>query len=415
MKEKEVSVCSTGRRPGKRAKTCRHSSSSGGPSGPSTFVEELIEPVLAQLSLRQIAELNRDSSLWAAMLQTSSFKRLCAAAHPEMGYRGFGLVGWHYDDKDVMRVTLFDTKSNKWTHVDLTDFPEEKEYEDAMCASDGGLVCFVPIDSRSEKKMAAAALPILVCNPLTSEWKSLPLSPIAGRRQIILVQLVVDEDTKCYRVILVYADKLGAARGAFFYDSRTGLWSKQNAGLVYGAGNTLYNGQQDPHVFDCAHKVLHNLNLGTTLGLPGSRMYSVVKDHLFVLDYLRESDGTSNGGTFNGGTSGTYELMECDWETNVVHSMRKLQTHSGTVNFALGDDEDQEHHAVLLPCSDFILLAWDINDDLNVDMSDQEFKLFDKSANRWYDIPTLDFGDSRIRLLELDGSLMCDLRWDVIP
>lgn len=80
----------------------------------------------------------------------------------------------------------------------------------------------------------------------------------------------MNEDTKCYKVILVYRDKLGAACGAVVYNSRSGLWTKLNAGLVFRAGNSLWRGQQDPHIFACTRKVLHNLNY-IGIGLAGPR------------------------------------------------------------------------------------------------------------------------------------------------
>ena len=58
--------------------------------------------------------------------------------------------------------------------IEITS-PEEKEYDDGGLSTDGGLVCFVP---RSRRELAA--LPILVCNPLTNERKFLPFSAGSG-------------------------------------------------------------------------------------------------------------------------------------------------------------------------------------------------------------------------------------------
>lgn len=183
-------------------------------------MDELIEPVLAQLSMYQIRDLKRDSQLWAGMLQTSCLKRACAAVHPEL----CGLVGWNLE-RDGMLTSLFDSKSKEWVDFELMDFPVEPEYEDAMCATDEGLVCFVP---RSGTKLAAA-LSILVCNPLTNDRKSMPLCDRRlGNRHLVLVQLVTNEDYKFYRVILVYI-KPGGTQGAVIYESRTRSWSKMNA------------------------------------------------------------------------------------------------------------------------------------------------------------------------------------------
>lgn len=71
-----------------------------------------------------------------------------------------------------------------------------------MTASDGGLVCFVP-------RRLLLTDSILVGNPFTDEWKALPCIPLRDKetptnpRWPNMVQLLGEEDTKCYRVLVV--------------------------------------------------------------------------------------------------------------------------------------------------------------------------------------------------------------------
>ena len=91
--------------------------------------------------------------------------------------------------------------------------------------------------------------PILVGNPLTDEWKLLPR--LALDKEPVLVQLVMDQDRKANRVMLVCRDKAGGALAADSQDSRSGEWSRMDSGLVYGGSHDLVMSSMDaPCVFD---------------------------------------------------------------------------------------------------------------------------------------------------------------------
>lgn len=76
--------------------------------------------------------------------------------------------------------------------------------------------------------------------------------------------------------------------------------------------------------------------------------------------------------------------------------VRQLETRGGTLN---------DLSEVLLPCSGFILLAWD-NDD--VDEHDQKFRHYDIAANKMYS--NILSADSKNALEELQRSVVCDHR-----
>ncbi|KAG0559719.1 hypothetical protein KC19_10G125200 [Ceratodon purpureus] len=351
---------------------------SAGSTAPPTFLDELIEPVLAQLSISQIDALKQDSKLWASMLQTPSLRRACAVVHP----RVFGLVRWN-PKRDAIMTSIFDLKSSEWVDIQLTEFPRDKDYEDAMSAADGGLVCFVP---RIGEKLSA--LPILVYNPLTNDRNFIPKcerSPF-GKKRLILVQLVMDEEMKCYKVMLVYGESYNEASGAVVYDSRTGLWTKKNDGVVFGAGNTLLHGQCNPRIFDCSHKSMHGI--GDLYEHP--RSFSSSKNHLFVLEEITTPPGK-------------FKLSEYTLSPREI-TVRDLKTLSGP-------SEEEGYDSVLLACNGFILLAWDYHDEEDDDGHDQIFKLHDIAGNKEYNINA----DSITPLEILQRSLICDLRWEAIP
>ncbi|KAG0603786.1 hypothetical protein M758_10G120800 [Ceratodon purpureus] len=366
----------TKRRPAKSAKlsSCGSSLRSAGSAAPPTFLDDLIEPVLAQLSISQIDALKQDSELWASMLQTPSLRRACAVVHPKV----FGLVRWD-SNRDTLLTSTFDLKSSEWVDIHLTDFPQGREYDDAMLAADGGLVCFVP---RIGKKLAA--LPILVYNPLTNDRNSIRQGEGYPFGELILVQLVMDEERKCYKVMLVYGDKYnGEASGAVVYDSRTGKWTKKNDGVVCGAGNTLLCDQPNFRVYDCSHRLLHDMDKRCAR----SRSFSSFKNHLYVLDDITTLPGK-------------FVLSEYTLSRREI-PIRDLKTLSGP-------SEEQGYIPVLLACKGFILLAWDNGDYYE---HDQIFKLYDIAVNKEYNINA----DSGTTLGDLRSSLICDLRWDAIP
>jgi hypothetical protein len=96
------------------------------------------------------------------------------------------------------------------------------------------------------------------------EWRALPLMPleILANMEPVLVQLVMEDDGKSYRVILVCHIKSDVPQGcsAHCYDSERGVWSAMASGLVYDGCSTLVWTVLDaPCVFDCATKVVHEL------------------------------------------------------------------------------------------------------------------------------------------------------------
>lgn len=361
----------------------------------SKLSEDLVGLVFARLPIPQIIELRKCSTAWSSLSETSSFKRSFAEANPNL----FGLLGWD-NDLETFRTRMFDAKSKEWHGVELT-FPLENGYMDAWYACDGGLVCFVP---ECEDEEDWGPYSVYVCNPLTNSWKALPDLPL-GNKEPVLLQMVTDVDANCYRVILVCREKKEQALGVNVYDSKTGLWSTMDSGLAFGSGNTLLGDRLDPLVFDCATKILFNLDSCPPLEDLKVIRYSFLKDRLFVLhEHLVEPNTGHN-------TSERYVVSEYAWQSS-TSELKKLNDYEGTLRGLQIGSYVGRHDMELFTSSGFILSTWD-NLDENGSVS-QLIRLYDMSADEWRNLPTL-VGTPATRNEKLEGVFMCELRWDAIP
>lgn len=376
--------------------TCFHHPEIVNPGLWSKLTEDLVGLVFARLPIPRIIGLRKCSEAWSAMSNSSSFKEAFGEANPKL----FGLLGWD-GDLENFRTRILEVTSKQWHGVEL-DFPKGNGYMDSWYACDGGLVCFVP-----EWEDDECLDPIFVCNPLTNSWRELPDIPF-GFKDPVLVQLVTDGDTKCYRVILVYSEKLKSQDvqtfGAFLYDSKTGSWSMMNSGLVYGTGNTLLGDRNDPLLFDCATKRLFNLDSCLALQDLMALRYSILKDHLFVLHALINPDSP-------GDSSETFVISEFTWESS-TSDLRKLTDYEVILRGLDFGSYVGRQEVEIFTSSGFILSTWD---NLSENGSIRQLiRLYDISAHHWRELPPL-VGDPDIRNEKLEGVFMCELRWDAIP
>lgn len=377
--------------------TCIHHPEIVNPGLWSKLGEDLVGLVFARLPIPRIIGLRKCSEAWSAMSDSSSFKGAFAEANPKL----FGLLGWD-SDLENFRTRILDVTFKEWHCVDL-DFPKGNGYMDSWYACDGGLVCFVP-EWEDDDSVPDS---VFVCNPLTNSWKKLPDIPL-GFKDPVLVQLVMDRDTSCYRVILVYSEKLKSQDvqtfGAFVYDSITGSWSIMNSGLVYGTGNTLLGDRNDPLLFDCASKMLYNLDSCQSLQDLMALRYSILKDRLFVLHALINPD-TPNDATE------MFIISEYTWESR-TSDLRKLNDYEVSLRGLDFGSYVGRHDVEIFTSTEFILSTWDnLSENGSVG---QLIRIYDISAGRWRDLPPL-VGDPGNRNEKLEGVFMCELRWDAIP
>lgn len=166
------------------------------------------------------------------MSKSTTFKEACSEAHPEL----CGLVTFYDNDLDLDSpdirlhdidflspdVMIHDMKSKEWLEFELAGFPgsdgtsytkiDHDVYNTVLYSCDEGLACFVSL-------VHFRTSPILVCNPLAGIWKGLPLLPLEDfENKVFVVQLVMGDDPKFYRVILVSGDRGGNDFSAHVYD-----------------------------------------------------------------------------------------------------------------------------------------------------------------------------------------------------
>ncbi|KAG0626570.1 hypothetical protein M758_2G135400 [Ceratodon purpureus] len=385
----------------KRGVSCRHSCKHHpellDPFLWNSLPEDVVELVFARLSTGKIIALCEESKVWSAMARSSNFRGVFSEGHPEI----FGLVRWDEAGKRFWNLT-YDVKSKEWMCQKLAGLSEAiraskyDRYRDLMFASDGGLVCFVPQGDYSP-------FTILVGNPLTDEWKALPQLSRARKDALTLVtvvQLVVDEDTKCYRVILVRGKLDEGACAAHCFDSKTGEWSSLVSGLVYGdsarsLNKTLSKSSDNPVVHDCSTRKTYEFIDYLERDILESGRFALVKERLFMLEAWSPDPAFSE---FNE----RFTVSEYAWETSVSKVSRKSLI---DCNFP----RDYQGH--LYACKGFVLGIAD-----NCEEGDdhhQLIRLYDLSAERWQE---LSMGDNcKFTDKELNKIFMCELRWDAVP
>ncbi|KAG0556035.1 hypothetical protein KC19_11G020400 [Ceratodon purpureus] len=357
----------------------------------SKLTEDLVVQVFARLPIPRIIGLRKCSEAWSAMSDSSSFKGVFAEANPKL----FGFLGWD-GDLDKFRARIVDVTSKECHGIEL-DFPKGNGYMDSLFACDGGLVCFVPVWEGDFCFKSA-----FVCNPLTNHWKKLPDIPF-GFQRIVLLQLVTDSDVICFRVIVVYSEKLksedtGQTFGAFMFDSKSGSWSTMDSGLVYGNRNTLSGGRTEFLLFDCATKKLIVPEYCPSLRYLPALCYSNMRDRVFVLHVLVNPDSPSD-------STDMLVISEYTWDS-ITSDVRKVNDYEVTLKGldfrSYANQRDLEHEVEIFTSSGFILSTWDkVTENGRVR---QLTSVYDISIGQWRDLPP-----------SIEGVFMCELRWDAIP
>ncbi|KAG0626312.1 hypothetical protein M758_2G118500 [Ceratodon purpureus] len=395
---KETRVTKTAARNGPEICThsCTHHPHIVNPGIWSKLPEDLVVQVFARLPIPRIMGLRKCSEAWSAMSDSSSFKGVFAEANPKL----FGLLGWD-GDLDKFRVRIVDVTTNEWHGTEL-QLPKGNGYMDALFACDGGLVCFVP-----ESESGPFLDSVFVCNPLTNCWKKLPVIPL-GFIDPVLVQLVTEGDGDCYRVILVYREKLKVGDvqilGTLMYDSKTGKWSKMDSGLVYGTGNTLLGDKNEPMIFDCATKRMIDLEGCPSLQNHMVVRYANMKDRVFELHVLVNPDSP-------GASPERLVISEYTWESS-TSDLRKVNDYEVSLRYLASGKYANRHEVEMFTCSGFIVLTCDnLSDEGSIR---QLVSVYDMSAGQWRDLPQL-IGGSGARYEKLVGFFVVELRWDVVP
>ncbi|KAG0597506.1 hypothetical protein M758_12G000100 [Ceratodon purpureus] len=360
-----------------------------------SFPEDLVEMVFARLPVGRIVELMRDSHAWSTMSKSSHFRRACAERHP---CSFLGLVRWvtAWGGGGSVRATVYDHESNEWAGFDLAGFPPgvrgdsvRRSYRDSMYAFDAGLVCFVPHGDLS-------VCPVVVCNPLTGDRRSLP--PIRHEhRPAVMVELRVDDDTKAYEVTVVVGahrvKRSSAISGhvpemrALSYSSATGAWSATDAGWIHGSSWSLQRCRQTspPRAFNCGMGIMHMGEYDGTWTHPHG--WSVARGCMVVI--------------FCNYTG----IWEYAWRGSAYRIKGSLPM------CPISALMDPPRHVHMFGSTQFLAVISNVHGPLGGPI----IQVCDRTTGQWVETPPMPASERLGPGFGLDRTFCCDLRWDAIP
>lgn len=218
----------------------------------TTLPRELVILVLARLPLPEIPRLRCLSSEWKTSMAAihSEFNQACDEANPKMIAL---LFGTYVPNRKWIRI--FDLTKRRWYACQFRIGDEENIRWHMMDAYDRGLVCFVS----NPKPKNAHPLRIVVMNPLTQVQRELPPLLHLGSVRPTMVQITVDSETKCYKVIVV--GKKAGCLSAEVYDSRSQEWTRAapSCGFTFGRAFKWKTGIYEKDAVPCVYSFAEGL------------------------------------------------------------------------------------------------------------------------------------------------------------
>ncbi|KAG0574607.1 hypothetical protein KC19_VG276000 [Ceratodon purpureus] len=225
----------------------------------SKLPRDILGNIFVRLPTDGIGRVRCLSKEWRlATSSCSKFTQECAKLHLDL----WAMVGFRDGPALTCWVRAYDAKACKWHAFGIESIPQL--YRNAIRIFDVGLACFVPCGLGEDHQ------PVLVCNPLTREWRQLPLSRVVGN-QPRMAQLRVDREKGTYQVVVVghfgVAADVKSCREennplpVEVYDSETKMWSPMVSGKVLGFTYWWFAKSLNPMsmrlgLFDCCTGVL---------------------------------------------------------------------------------------------------------------------------------------------------------------
>lgn len=168
--------------------------------------EDLLNEILARIPPFMIFRLRSVCKRWNSILQDNSFLRF----HSQLPSHGPCLLTF-WKNLQIPQCSVFSLPLKQWFKIPFTFLPPWAHW---LVGSSCGLLCFSGLDGLNFK--------ILVCNPLTQAWRTLPSMHHQQQRQLIMV---VDRIGKSFKVIAtsdIFGDK---SLPTEVYDSKLDKWS----------------------------------------------------------------------------------------------------------------------------------------------------------------------------------------------
>ncbi|KAG0553970.1 hypothetical protein M758_12G055400 [Ceratodon purpureus] len=369
----------------------------------STLPMEIQQLVFARLPWQDIIRLRCVSKQWKRCVSSENceFMRLCTEVNPRM----FAMINRIYENGTIS-VRVHDMKRYRWYHFIDRVVMGDEFCSHTMCAGDGGLVCIVTPPGRDNVKKRP--LVITVCNPLTREQVELPSHNLCSVRPK-MVQLMMDRERKCYKVIVV-----GKMKGAALqiYSSETRSWSSatSSADVIFGHAfqwlydaEYLYEEYLGPCVYDCAKSQWIKLKNSDSPWIRASvESYVSVGDRLFVLHKKRHTY-ENRGRQAEDGVR--YCISEYRgqkekpyWAKVKVHRCKEFEIPPRSKHYVMH----------LKACKDFLLVF--VENGESGDYRHQHTYLYELSTGIWQAISRIPEDDEQAQ-----NDTMFELRWDAVP
>lgn len=177
--------------------------------------EDLLNEILARVPPFMLFRLRCVCKHWNSILQDNSFLKF----HSQVPSHGPCLLTF-WKSSPSPQSSVFSLPLKTWYRIPFTFLPPWAFW---LVGSSGGLVCFSGLDGLTFK--------ILVCNPLTQTWRTLPSMHYNQQRQL---NMIVDRMDRSFKVIAasdIYGDRTLPTE---VYDSKLDRWSLHQ---IMPAGN----------------------------------------------------------------------------------------------------------------------------------------------------------------------------------
>jgi len=152
----------------------------------STLPQGLLELIFARLPLHCIVQLRTLSKQWHANITLPAFQH----AYRETGNSQRFAVVMDSERAKPKKVWAYDVMERRWNGLPLQYLPFTY-----LVAAGGGLLCFVKFNRRLLGR-------VIVCNPLTHEWRELP-PPHEVKVMPRVFHIMVDPELKQYSIFCI--------------------------------------------------------------------------------------------------------------------------------------------------------------------------------------------------------------------
>lgn len=166
----------------------------------SNLPDDVVDRILARLPAESFLCLRCVCKRWNALLSSPSFLSLCSKISSHRPW----LIMLKRQDERIFRA--YDSFLNKWHSISLSFLP----YPTAeVVATAGGLLCL------------KTAFCLLVCNPLTKNWREFPYNSF--EHNLCAIAMVAVEEPRGYKILLAGSSP---DRRTEAYDSITDSWKR---------------------------------------------------------------------------------------------------------------------------------------------------------------------------------------------